>query len=144
MTARHVSVAMSVWVLAILAMNCSSKAPAVQRANPASEHCVQQGGKHVREAGPTGEFGVCVFEDNRRCEEWALLRGQCPSGGIRVTGYVTQAARFCAISGGQYVVSARSGAVDEQGTCPLPGGKACDAEAHYRATCTATTNDSGG
>jgi hypothetical protein len=32
---------------------------------------------------------VCVFGDNRQCEEWALMRGQCPAGGIRVTGYVT-------------------------------------------------------
>jgi hypothetical protein len=57
-------------------------------------------------------------QDNRQCEEWALLHGQCQSGSIRVTGYATSAARCSAITGGTYTVVARSGAVDEQGTHP--------------------------
>jgi putative hemolysin len=32
-----------------------------------------------------GQYGVCFFEDNRQCEEWALLRGDCPVGGKKVT-----------------------------------------------------------
>ena len=44
---------------------CSTKTPVVQRANPASTNCVQQGGKHVVERGPGGEFGICQFSDNR-------------------------------------------------------------------------------
>ena len=109
---------------------------AVQRANPASQHCVEQGGTLTIERGPGGgQYGVCGFSDNRQCEEWALLRGECPKGGIRVTGYATPAARYCAITGGRYAVVGRSGASDEQGTCTLPGGKTCDADAYYRGNC---------
>jgi putative hemolysin len=108
----------------------------VALANPAAEHCAEQGGRHVVETAPTGDaFGVCYFEDNRQCEAWALLRGECRTGGIRVTGYATPAARFCAITGGNYAIVARSGAADEQGTCALPTGNTCDADAYYRMTC---------
>lgn len=109
---------------------------AVQRANPASENCAAKGGRHSVERNPSGgEFGVCLFEDNRQCEEWALMRGECPDGGIKVTGFATPAARYCGITGGKYMVTARSGAADEQGKCAVPGGKSCDADAHYRAEC---------
>lgn len=52
-------------------------------ANPASKYCIDVGGtlkmaKH--ENG--GVYGICVFKDNRQCEEWALFRGECPVGGI--------------------------------------------------------------
>lgn len=68
--------------------------PAMQLANRASTHCATGGGKTRAETNPRGgAYGVCVFEDNRQCEEWALLRGHCPVGGLRVTGYVTPAAR---------------------------------------------------
>jgi putative hemolysin len=114
--------------------NSSGSSP--QLANPASKRCVDKGGKLVIERQPTGgEFGLCVFEDNRQCEEWALFRGDCPAGGIRITGYVTQAARYCAITGGRYAITARSGETGEQGTCTLPGGKTCDAEKYYRGEC---------
>ena len=107
-----------------------------QLANPASQGCIAKGGKLVMDRRPDGgEFGVCLFEDNRQCEEWALFRGQCPPGGRRITGYVTAAARFCAITGGTYSVTANSGRDDEQGTCVLPGGKSCDAADYYRGSC---------
>ncbi len=48
------------------------------------------------------------------------MRGECPVGGIKVTGYVTQAARFCAITGGEYTVTDKSGSDQEEGTCTLP------------------------
>ena len=118
--------------------SCTQQPPATQLANPASVHCVEQGGRHVAERDPGGnEFGVCLFEDNRQCEEWALLRGHCPTGGLRVTGYATPAARYCAITGGRYAITSRSGASDEQGMCTLPEGKSCDAEEYYRGTCRA-------
>ena len=108
----------------------------VQLANPASQNCVARGGTLKIERRPDGgQFGVCVFTDNYQCEEWAMFRGECPVGGLRVTGYITPAARYCAITGGRYTVVAKSGAADEQGACALPGGKACDAGAYYAGTC---------
>lgn len=122
------------WLIG-LSLACRAKAPTVQRPNPASVNCVDKGGKHVAESGPNGQFGICQFPDNRQCEEWALLRGECPAGGIRVTGYFTAAARFCAITGGRYAVTANSGTKEETGTCALPDGRTCDAGAHFRGEC---------
>jgi putative hemolysin len=115
----------------------SAQTPAAPRlVNPASTRCIEEGGTLRIERRPDGgEYGICVFADNYQCEEWAMLRGQCPVGGLRVTGYVTAAARYCAITGGRYAVTGRSGAVNEQGVCSLPGGKACDANAYYSGAC---------
>ena len=107
-----------------------------QLANPASVNCTQKGGALRLERRADGaEYGVCVFTDNRQCEEWAMFLGECPVGGLRVTGYITAAARYCAITGGRYAVMAGSGTTDEQGVCSLPGGKACDACAYYAGSC---------
>jgi putative hemolysin len=105
-------------------------------ANPASQNCEALGGALQIERRPDGgQYGVCVFADNYQCEEWALLRGLCPAAGLRVSGYITPAARYCAITGGRYAVVANSGRPDEQGACSLPGGKACAADAYYAGTC---------
>jgi putative hemolysin len=107
-------------------------------ANPASVHCRDSGGSTRIERTPRGDqYGVCVFQDNRQCEEWALLRGQCPVGGLRVTGYVTPAARYCAITGGNYTVTAASNSSTEQGDCRLPDGRVCSADAHFAGNCAA-------
>ncbi|MGH7333885.1 MAG: putative hemolysin [Candidatus Rokuibacteriota bacterium] len=83
----------------------------------ASQHCLQQGGTlSIRKNGAGAEYGICSVPDNRQCEEWARLPGECPSGGIKVAGYVTAAARSCAISGGQYAVTGGSNTREEQGT----------------------------
>ena len=101
--ARELTGALAAMAFAVsLTAGCAATARPVQRANPASQNCVQQGGKLVIERGPGGEIGMCLFEDNRQCEEWALLRGLCPAGGIRVTGYATPEERLCAIRGGEY------------------------------------------
>jgi putative hemolysin len=106
-----------------------------QLANPASQNCVRQGGTLTIERRPDGgQYGVCVFTDNYQCEEWALFRGECPKSGLRVTGYVTPAGRYCAITGGRYTVVTES-AAGETGVCSLPGGKTCDAAAYYGGTC---------
>ena len=104
--------------------------------NPASVNCEEQGGTLQIESRPDGgQFGVCYFDDNRQCEEWALLRGDCPVGGVKVTGYVTEAGRFCAISGGSYVSTATGEDGEEVGVCTLPGGAECGAQAYYEGTC---------
>ncbi len=78
-------------------------------ANPASENCIKQGGTlSIQERGDGGQYGICLFEDNRQCEEWALLRGDCPVGGLKVTGYITPAAQYCVITGGTYAITGQS------------------------------------
>ena len=138
----------SIAILATLLAGCSERAappapeqttaaaPAVTLPNPASENCIQKGGTRRTEKISSGEFSVCLFEDNRQCEEWALLRGACPLGGVRITGYVTPQARYCAIRGGAYVVTRQETATTpEAGTCTLPGARTCDALALYEGRC---------
>jgi putative hemolysin len=112
-------------------------ATSVAIANPASENCIKQGGRLSIEKTPKGdEYGLCAFEDNHQCEEWALLRGECRAGGVRITGYLTPAGRFCAITGGTYTVTSGNDAATERGTCKLPNGKECEAAAYFSGDCT--------
>jgi putative hemolysin len=125
----------------------STPPPHSEIANPASQNCVEQGGTLTLETRDDGgQYGVCGFEDNRQCEEWALLRGDCPVGGVKVTGYVTDAARYCAITGGTYAVDeeATSSAGEEQGTCTLPDGQTCDVYDYYNGACGDTATDDDG
>lgn len=109
-------------------------------ANPASQNCIDQGGTlAIEERGDEGQFGICYFEDNRQCEEWALMRGDCPVGGVKVTGYVTPAARHCAITGGSYAITGESNTDTEQGTCTFSNGAACDVWDYYNGLCTQET-----
>ena len=113
-------------------------------ANPASQNCVAKGGTVAIEKNPKGaEYGVCMFADNLQCEEWAMLRGQCRTGGIKVTGYVTPAARYCAITGGTYRVVAASNTRAERGSCAFGNGKRCDAFAYYEGSCTREAANAG-
>jgi putative hemolysin len=109
-------------------------------ANPASENCVALGGTlAIEERGDLGQIGVCYFEDNLLCEEWALLRGDCPVGGVKVTGYVTEVGRYCAITGGTYTVTGDPAADPEQGTCAFADGSQCDAWDYYNGVCASGT-----
>jgi len=113
-----------------------AQAPGSNLANPASTNCVNKGGQpQIMKRGDGGEYGVCVFDDNRQCEEWAMLRGDCPVGGVKLAGYVTQAAVYCVINGGRYDITANSGAADEQGTCTFKSGGICTAEALFNGKC---------
>ena len=93
--------------------------------------------RHVqdRKRGDGGQYGVCYFEDNRQCEEWALLRGTCPVGGVKVTGYVTPAATYCAITGGTYTAAGTTPDGQEDGICALPTGEACPVWQYYNGAC---------
>lgn len=115
----------------------SPTAPAqpAQMANPASTNCLKQGGKlTIEKRGDGGEFGVCWFEDARQCEEWALMRGECPTGGRKVTGYGPQG-RYCAITGGEYSMATGSSLDSEKGTCTFKNGSQCDGSEYWRGTC---------
>jgi len=96
-------------------------------ANPASANCEAQGGKLEIKDKANGQYGICYFEDNRQCEEWALFRGECPKGGLKITGYENDAQIFCAITGGQ---------VDMQkNICTTVKNEKCDIEAYYNGGC---------
>ena len=109
-------------------------------ANPASENCVAVGGDIVLtdveiDGEKFGQYGVCEFEDNMQCEEWALMNGDCPEGGVKITGYVSKASIFCAITGGEYAMTSLSGESFEQGTCTGKTGVECEVWDYYRGAC---------
>ncbi len=139
---------LSLIVLALLLAGCAAPgaAPAPtptslpEMANPASQNCLAQGGTlQIAQRGDGGQYGICFFEDNRQCEEWALYRGDCPVGGLKITGYITPAAQYCVITGGAYAITGSSGADDEQGTCTFKNGAVCDVWDYFNGKCTADT-----
>lgn len=102
----------------------------VKIANPASTNCIEMGGVIEIRQNNRGEYGVCFFEDNRQCEEWALLRGECPQGGVKVTGYENDAEVFCAITGGEV-----QGLGTETPMCKRIDGTFCNAQANLDGDC---------
>jgi putative hemolysin len=96
---------LAVLITALSIAGCSSQ-PSTELPNElsAAQNCEAQGGKRVVERGPDGEIGICRFEDGRQCEEWALLLGRCPRGGIGIGAFATTSERHCAIRGGQMTI----------------------------------------
>ncbi len=100
-----------------------------QLANPAAVNCEGKGGTSlVKYRGDGGQYAICYFEDNRACEEWAMFRGDCPVGGIKTTGFNTEAQRYCAWSGGSTFAVANA-------VCKFKDGSQCLAEAFYVGIC---------
>jgi putative hemolysin len=98
-------------------------------ANPASVNCTKQGGQLKLATKPdSSQYGVCYFLDNRQCEEWALLRGDCPVGGVKVTGYMNESQVFCAISGGEVIIN--------QDLCKFKSTQTCTLADFYQGNCT--------
>ncbi len=97
--------------------------------NPASSYCLKVGGSLViNKRGDGGEYGLCYFEDNRACEEWALMRGECPIGGRKTTGYDTIDQNYCAWSGGQTFAVPNS-------VCTFKNGSNCSTLDFYNGKC---------
>ncbi|MFH1089536.1 MAG: DUF333 domain-containing protein [Candidatus Uhrbacteria bacterium] len=114
----------------------NSESKPIGLANPASVNCTDKGGTLAIEKRPDGgEFGVCYFEDNRQCEEWALMRGDCPVGGRKVTDYVTAAGRYCVIGGGEYIITTLGDENTERGNCVFHNGSVCEAQNYYIGNC---------
>ena len=57
----------------------------VRLANPPPRTALIRGTLSIEQDPSGGQFGVCSFPENHQCEEWAMLRGHCPVGGIKVT-----------------------------------------------------------
>lgn len=102
----------------------------VNLANPASVNCTEKGGALLMKENKNGQYGVCFFEDNRQCEEWALMRGECPVGGLKITGYENEAQIYCAITGGKV-----EGVGTENVLCKRVDGTYCAVTANFNGEC---------
>lgn len=97
-------------------------------ANPASENCgFKKGQLEIRKNPGGSQYGVCVFDKNKECEEWALYRGDCPEGGVDISGVNKEAVKFCLIAGGRYLVENRE--------CELKNGKKCQVDDLFTGNC---------
>ena len=103
--------------------------PTTTLANPASVNCTQKGGTLlIKTRGDGGQYGLCDFGDNMQCEEWALMRGDCPVGGMKTTGYDTIEQKYCAWLGGKTFAVPNA-------KCTLPSGKVCSDSDLYNGKC---------
>ena len=99
--------------------------------NPAGVRCRDLKGVTYFATRPGGaEYGVCLFPSGGQCEEWTMLRGFCPVGGVDVSVYPTPAARYCVLRGGTYTAADSGG-----GQCRTLGGETCPAEAYFAGDC---------
>lgn len=110
--------------------NQAKNEPVAEMANPAAANCLAKGGTIEIRQRKIGEYGVCLFEDNRQCEEWALWRGECPVGGLKVTGYENEAEIYCAITGGQV-----EGVGSKTPMCKRVDGTYCNAQSNFDGDC---------
>ena len=100
-------------------------------ANPASVNCNDKGGELGIIKGPGGgEYGVCTFRDGKKCEEWALYRGECPQGGVDISAIKTAQGVYCAITGNAYDA--------QKDLCTLKNAATCPAVDFYEGRCPKT------
>ena len=65
---------LAVAALALAALS-GAAAPALALGNPASQFCVQSGGKSEILTNAAGaQFGICILPDGQIVEEWAYYR----------------------------------------------------------------------
>lgn len=136
---NHSHMSLSTLVLMILlAAACQPVMPETpaQLANPASVHCVEQGGTlDIRTAEEGGQVGYCQFSDGSECEEWAFLRGECEPGDFPAsTQLANPAAAYCEEQGGTVDIrTAEDGG--QFGVCVFADGSECDEWAFFRGDC---------
>lgn len=70
-----------IWMGAVLlaltgcaTQNAETSAPKIGMANPASQYCVEQGGKLEIHNESNGQVGYCHLPNGQVVEEWALFR----------------------------------------------------------------------
>ena len=113
----------------------TSSLPDLINPDLSSKNCTDEGGTiQTKKRGDGVEYKICLFEDNRQCEVDSLLNGDCPIGGLKVTGYITEPAVYCAILGGKYEITGMNDN-SEDGNCSFFSGKVCNVWDLYNGKC---------
>lgn len=136
-------------VLAVMLAGCVAGQPVVvpagqpttaaELANPASVHCVDNGGAlEIRSDAAGNQAGVCVFPDGSECDEWAFFRGECAPGGQPAATsepeVANPAAAYCVQQGGSDQILI-DGSGNRYPACVLPDGTICQEAAFFRGEC---------
>lgn len=104
-------------------------------ADKAAEYCTDNRGTiETKQKGDGSSYEVCVFNGNRQCEKEAMENGECPLGGVSLSGYITDSSAYCAVLGGRYEKSNISVGL-EKGTCSFLNGNICDADDLFGGKC---------
>lgn len=59
---------------------------AVRAASPATLNCLQNHGKLEIRRTPEGEKADCLLPSGKRCDEWEMFRGNCPTRTVNANG----------------------------------------------------------
>jgi putative hemolysin len=109
-------------LLAVLFSACNSNPPVIGMANPATKHCIEQGGKLRIVTAPDGsESGLCTLKNGVTCDEWEYFKGECPKPctlpkPVECPHFVPPAPGYCA--GGEIYFT--------KGTCGCVSPPLCD------------------
>jgi putative hemolysin len=148
---KNISIAIALGLFVLSA--CSAQIPqpvtatatldTITIANPASAYCEEQGFKlEIRTAQDGSQYGVCTFEDNTECEEWAYYRNECKPGDMDVAppptatpaGIANPASAYCVEQGGTSEIrTAEDGT--QYGVCSFPDRSECEEWAFFRGEC---------
>lgn len=148
---KNITIAIALGLFVLSA--CSTKSPqavpatatldAITIANPASAYCEEQGFKlETRTAQDGSQYGVCMFDDDSECEEWAYYRDECKPGDLDVApaptaapaGIANPASTYCVEKGGTSEIrTAEDGS--QFGVCTFSDGSECEEWAFFRGEC---------
>jgi putative hemolysin len=148
---KNISIVMALGLLVLYA--CSPRTPqpvtatatldTITIANPASAYCEEQGGElEIRTAQDGSQYGVCMFEDDTECEEFAYYHGECKTGDMDVApaptaipaGISNPASTYCVKQGGTSEIrTAEDGS--QYGVCNFSDGNACEEWAFFKGEC---------
>jgi putative hemolysin len=71
-------------VTAIAPAPTAPQGKVARAANPASMNCLQNRGVLETVQTPQGEQTYCLLPGGKRCEEWDMFRGNCPTRTVNV------------------------------------------------------------
>jgi putative hemolysin len=149
MKTASIAIIVSLFVLSACATKTPQPIPATATldseniTNPASTYCKEQGHKlEIRTTQENNQYGVCMFDDDSECEEWAYYRGECKPGDMDVApaptvipaGIANPASTYCVEKGGTSEIrTAEDGS--QSGVCIFPDGSECDEWAFFKGEC---------
>lgn len=75
---KKIIIILTLLTVAVFLSGCTKETEKAQIANPASEFCINHGGKlNIVTANDGSQSGLCTLNDGKVCEEWAYFRGEC-------------------------------------------------------------------